>query len=58
MVVCDVFVQNAPEALYWIEMRAIGRKLDQVNAAIHTRKPFPDLLASVIGSVVPTYINL
>ena len=38
-------------------MRAIGRQLDQVDAAVFTRQKSPDIRPFVVGGVVPYHMD-
>ena len=38
-------------------MRAIGRQLDQMDAAIFAREKSPDTLPFVVGCVVPDHVD-
>ena len=49
----DVLVHDGPEPLDGIEMGAIGRQLDQMNAAIFVRQERSDIGAFVARGVLP-----
>ncbi len=49
----DVLVHDGPEPLDGIEMGAIGRQLDQMNAAVFARQERSDIGAFVVRGVVP-----
>ena len=49
----DVTVHDGPEPLDGIEMRAIGRQLDQMNATVFARQERSDIGAFVVWSIVP-----
>ena len=49
----DVLVHDGPEPLDGIEMGAIGRQLDQMNAAVFARQECSDIGAFVVRGVVP-----
>lgn len=49
----DVLVHDGPEPLDGIEMGAIGRQLDQMNAAVFVRQERSDIGAFVVRGVVP-----
>ena len=49
----DVAVHDGPEPLDGIEMRAIGRQLDQMNATVFARQERSDIGAFVVWSIVP-----
>ena len=38
-------------------MRAIGRQLDQVDAAVFARQKSPDIRPFVVGGIVPDHMN-
>ena len=44
----DVTVHEGPEPLDGIEVRAIGRQLDQMNATVFTRQERSDIGAFVV----------
>ena len=44
----DVTVHDGPEPLDGIEMRAIGRQLDQMNATVFARQERSDIGAFVV----------
>ena len=52
-IVGDVLMHGGPEPLDGIEMRAIGRQLDQMNAAVFARQERSDIGACVVRGVVP-----
>ena len=47
----DVLVHDGPEPLNGIEMRAIGRQLDQMNAAVFARQERSDIVAFVVRAL-------
>ena len=49
----DVLVHDGPEPLDGIEMGAIGRQLDQMNAAVFARQERSDIGVFVVRGVVP-----
>jgi len=49
----DVLVHDGPEPLDGVEMVAIGRQLDQMNAAVFARQERSDIGAFVLKGVVP-----
>ena len=53
----DVAVHDGPEPLDGIEMRAIGRKLDQMNATLFARQERSDIGAFVVWGIVPNDMN-
>jgi len=53
----DMCVQNDPEALDRVQVRAIGGQLDQMDAAIRASEPLFDGIAPVIRGVVPYDVN-
>ena len=52
-IIGDVLVHDGPEPLDGIEMGAIGRQLDQMNAAVFARQEHTDIGAFVVRGVVP-----
>ena len=52
-IVGDVLMHDGPETLGGIEMRAIERQLDQMNAAVFARQERSDIGAFVVRGVVP-----
>ena len=53
----DVAVHDGPEPLDGIEMRAIGRQLDQMNATVFARQERSDIGAFVVWGIVPNDVN-
>ena len=53
----DVTVHDGPEPLDGIEMRAIGRQLDQMNATVFARQERADIGAFVVWGIVPNDVN-
>ena len=49
----DVAVHDGPEPLNGIEMRAIGRQSDQMNAAFFARQERSDIGAFVVWGIAP-----
>ena len=49
----DMAVHDGPKPLNRIEMRAIGRQLDQMNATVFARQERSDIGAFVVWGVVP-----
>ena len=47
----DVLVHDGPEPLDGIEMGAIGRQLDQMNAAVFARQEHSDIRAFVVRAL-------
>ena len=53
----DVAVHDGPEPLDGIEMRAIGRQWDQMNATVFARQERSDIGAFVVWGIVPNDMN-
>ena len=53
----DVIVHDGPEPLDGIEMRAIGRQWDQMNATVFARQERSDIGAFVVWGIVPNDVN-
>ena len=53
----DVTVHDGPEPLDGIEMRAIGRQWDQMNATVFARQERSDIGAFVVWGIVPNDVN-
>ena len=53
----DVSVHDGPEPLDGIEMRAIGRQWDQMNATVFARQERSDIGAFVVWGIVPNDVN-
>ena len=53
----DVTVHDGPEPLDGIEMGAIGRQLDQMNATFFARQERSDIGAFVVWGIVPNNVN-
>ncbi len=53
----DVAVHDGPEPLDGIEMWAIGRKLDQMNATLFARQERSYIGAFVVWGIVPNDVN-
>ena len=53
----NVTVHDGPEPLNWIEMRAVGRQLDQMNATVFARQERSDIGAFVVWGIVPNDVN-
>ena len=53
----DVSVHDGPEPLNGIEMRAIGRQLDQMNATVFAQQERSDIGAFVVWGIVPNDVN-
>ena len=53
----DVAVHDGPKPLNGIEMRAIGRQLDQMNATVFARQERSDIGAFVVWGIVPNDVN-
>ena len=53
----DVAVHDGPKPLNRIEMRAIGRQLDQMNATVFARQERSDIGAFVVWGIVPNDVN-
>ena len=47
----DVLVHDSPEPLNGIEMKAIGRQLDQMNAAVFARQERSDIGAFMVRAL-------
>jgi hypothetical protein len=50
-------MHDCPEALYWVQMRAICRQLDQMDATAGLRKPVFDGVTSMVRCGVPDLVN-
>ena len=50
-------MHDGPEPLDGIEMRAIGRQLDQMNATVFARQERSDIGAFVVWGIVPNDVN-
>ena len=53
----DMAVHDGPKPLNRIEMRAIGRQLDQMNATVFARQERSDIGAFVVWGIVPNDVN-
>ena len=53
----DMAVHDGPKPLNRIEMRAIGRQLDQMNATVFARQERSDIRAFVVWGIVPNDVN-
>ena len=53
----DMTVHDGPEPLDVIEMWAIGRQLDQMNATFFARQERSDIGAFVVWGIVPNDVN-
>ena len=53
----DVTVHDGPKPLYGIEVRAIGRQWDQMNATVFGRQERSDIGAFVVSGIVPNDVN-
>ena len=53
----NVIVHDGPEPFDGIEMRAIGRQLDQMNATAFARQERSDIGAFVVRGIVPNNVN-
>ena len=53
----DMAVHDGPELFDGIEMRAIGRQLDQMNATAFARQERSDIGAFVVRGIVPNNVN-
>ena len=53
----NVTVHDGPEPLNGIEMWAIGRQLDQMNATVFARQERSDIGAFVVWGIVPNDVN-
>ena len=53
----DVTVHDGPKPLDGIEVRAIGRQWDQMNATVFARQERSDIRAFVVWSIVPDDVN-
>ena len=53
----DVTVHDGPEPLDGIEMWAIGRQLDQMNATVFARQERSDIGTFVVWGIVPNDVN-
>ena len=53
----DVSVHDGPEPLAGIEMRAIGRQWDQMNATVFARQERSDIGAFVVWGIDPNNVN-
>ena len=53
----DVTVHDGPKPLDGIEVRAIGRQWDQMNATVFARQERSDIRAFVVWSIVPNDVN-
>ncbi len=56
-IVGDVTVHDGPKPLDGIEMRAIGRQWDQMNATVFARQERSDIRAFVVSGIVPNDVN-
>jgi len=56
-VVGDVRVHDLPQPLNGVEMRAVGRQLDEVDAAVFSPEEGAHVRASVVGGVVPNHVD-
>ena len=53
----DVTVRDGPEPLDGIEMRAIGRQWDEMNATVFAQQERSDIGAFVVSGIVPNDMN-
>ena len=53
----DVTVHDGPEPFDGIEMWAIERQLDQMNATVSARQERSDIGAFVVWGIVPNDVN-
>ena len=53
----DVTVHDGPKPLDGIEVRAIGRQWDQMNATVFGRQERSDIGALVVSGIVPNDVN-
>ena len=53
----NMTVHDGPEPLNWIEIWAIGRQLDQINATVFARQERSDIGAFVVWGIVPNDVN-
>ena len=53
----DMTVHDGPEPFDGIEMRAIGRQLDQMNATVFARQERSDIGVFVVWGIVPNDVN-
>lgn len=53
----DVLVHHGPESFNWIKVRAIGRQLDQVDAAVFALEKSPDIRPFAVSGVIPDHVD-
>ena len=57
LIVCHVLVHDGPESFDRVQVWAVRRQLDQMDATLGPGKELPDIGPFVIGGIVPDHMD-